>query len=136
MHKGRAFTLIELLIVIAVIALLMSILLPSLSKARDQAKRTICMSNMRQIGFAAGFYAEDHETRVPRGTDGPIWFMVFMPYLSQRPINDDYRNVKIYRCPSYPNKEQTVCYVVNGWAFSSDSDMTGYETEDPTRLSQ
>ena len=38
-----------------------------------------------------------------------------MPFLSQNVIDDDYRNVEIYRCPSYPDKEQTVCYVVNGW---------------------
>jgi len=130
------FTLIELLIVMAIISILMSILLPSLSKSRDQAKSAVCRSNMRQIGFAANFYAEDHDSRVPRGTGGPIWFQVFMPYLAQRPVNDDYRNVKIYRCPSYPNKEQTVCYVANGWEFSSDSDTFGDETGEATRLSQ
>ena len=38
-----------------------------------------------------------------------------MSYLSQKPIGNDYRSVKIYRCLSYPNKEQTICYVINGW---------------------
>ncbi len=67
------FTLIELLVVMAIISILMSILLPSLKKAKDQAKAAICMSNMRQIGYAANFYAEDHDSRIPRGTGGPIW---------------------------------------------------------------
>jgi len=134
MHRRRAFTLIELLVVMAIISVLMGILLPSLSKARAQAKGAICMSNMRQIGFAANLYAEDWDSRIPRGTGGPIWFQVFMPYLAQQPINDDYRTVKIYRCPSYPDKRQTVCYVVNGWAFSSKNDMVGDETGEATRL--
>ena len=43
-----------------------------------------------------------------------------MPYLAQKAIDDDYRNVKIFRCPSYPDKEQTLCYVVNGWADEDD----------------
>src|SRR5665811_496205 len=39
----------------------------------------------------------------------------------------DYRDVKVFRCPSYPDKAQTVCYVVNGWDFTSDRDLTGFE---------
>jgi len=135
MPKRTAFTLIELLVVIAIIALLMAILMPALDKAKQQAKAAMCFSNMHQIGLAAIFYAEDWDLRIPRGTGGPVWFQVFMPYLAQRPINDDYRNVKIYRCPSYPNRQQTVCYVVNGWTFSSEYDMVGDETGEATSLS-
>jgi prepilin-type N-terminal cleavage/methylation domain-containing protein/prepilin-type processing-associated H-X9-DG protein len=137
MHKSRAFTLIELLVVIAIIALLMGIALPVMHKVKQQAKAAICVSNMRQIGYAANLYAEDWDSRIPRGTNGihgPVWLKVFMPYLAQRPLNDDYRNVKIYRCHSYPNKQQTVCYVINGWAFSSEDDMVGYETREPSKL--
>ncbi|UCD00104.1 MAG: hypothetical protein JSW66_09525, partial [Phycisphaerales bacterium] len=51
------------------------------------------------------------------------WFQCFMPFLAQKAVNDDYRNVMIFRCPSYPDKEQTLGYVVNGWP-DKDSNRT------------
>jgi prepilin-type N-terminal cleavage/methylation domain-containing protein/prepilin-type processing-associated H-X9-DG protein len=121
MNKQRGFTLIELLVVIAIIALLMGILMPALQRVKKQAKGVVCKNNMKQIGMAANLYAEDYDLFVPRSagwstiTDMRPWFQCFMPYLAQKDIDDDYRNVKIFRCPSYPDKEQTLGYVVNGW---------------------
>ncbi|MHC4692009.1 MAG: type II secretion system protein [Planctomycetota bacterium] len=137
MHK-RGFTLVELLVVIAIIALLMAILLPALQKARDQAMDAICKNNLRQVGFGAELYAEDNDSCIPRSKrSGPLgaWYQLFMPYLAQRPAGDDYRTVKIYRCPCYPDIDQTICYVVNGWEFRSETDTVGYEVVNPTPLS-
>jgi len=138
MRRPRGFTLIELLVVIAIIALLLAILMPALQRVKKQAQGVVCQNNLKQVGTAAFMYADEYEQFVPRGLaggTGKAWFQLFMPLLSQKPINNDYRTVDIFRCPSYPDKEQTVCYVVNGWEFQSETDMVGYETREPTQLS-
>ena len=125
-RKTAGFTLIELLVVIAIIALLMGILMPALSKARKQAWGVTCGSNLRQVGVAANVFAQDHDNQIPRADDLKLlaghtnedttrWFKAFMPYLAQSVMAGDYRNVKIFRCPAYPEKLNTVCFAVNGW---------------------
>jgi len=52
MNKRRGFTLIELLVVIAIIAVLMAILMPALNRVREQGKRAVCLSNVKQLGLA------------------------------------------------------------------------------------
>ncbi|MCX5646760.1 MAG: DUF1559 domain-containing protein [Phycisphaerae bacterium] len=136
-RRNSAFTLIELLVVIAIIALLMAILVPVLHKAREQGKNVICQNNLRQIGIGTNLYAEDWDQMIPRGSAGErAWYMRFMPFLAQSPIDNDYRTVDIYRCPSYPDKDQTICFVVNGWDFTSRNDWTGKEITASTRLTK
>jgi prepilin-type N-terminal cleavage/methylation domain-containing protein len=69
LHKSsRAFTLIELLVVVAIIAMLIAILLPSLARAREQAKATKCLSNLRTLGQGVVSFATGHKDRLP----GPL----------------------------------------------------------------
>ncbi len=88
-QRGRGFTLIELLIVVAIIAVLISILLPSLGKAREQARMVHCASGLRQWGMAIGYYLNDYNTYIPaEGASGSVagvtdegaWYNALPPY--------------------------------------------------------
>src|SRR5688500_9708802 len=68
--SSRGFTLVELLVVIGIIAVLMSLLLPTLGRARESARRTTCLSNLRQVHLAFHFYAAGNRDRVPLGYRG------------------------------------------------------------------
>ena len=66
-RKRTGFTLIELLVVIGIIAILIAILLPTLSRAREAANRSACLSNLRQLGQAFSMYANQFKDHIPLG---------------------------------------------------------------------
>ena len=63
--RRRGFTLIELLVVVAIIAILAALLLPALARAKDSARRVVCISNLRQVGYVYHLYTQDYNNRLP-----------------------------------------------------------------------
>src|ERR1700753_3863556 len=86
--RTSAFTLSELLVVIAIIAILAAILFPVFASAREKARATACMSNMKQIGLANLQYQEDYDETVPcgslKGIGGMGWAGEIYPYVKSK----------------------------------------------------
>ncbi len=100
MMKRRGFTLIELLVVIAIIAILAAILFPVFARAREKARQSSCLSNLKQVGLALLQYAQDYDEAFPAtynwiygGQQWPLmsWRVCIFPYI---------RNVQVFECPS------------------------------------
>jgi prepilin-type N-terminal cleavage/methylation domain-containing protein/prepilin-type processing-associated H-X9-DG protein len=104
----RGFTLIELLVVIAIIAILAAILFPVFARARENARKSSCQSNVKQIAMAMLQYVQDYDERFPCYASGSAtvdpW--VFWPHQLQAYI----KNWMVYRCPSSRYHEKDFPY--------------------------
>ncbi len=120
MMKKAMFTLIELLVVIAIIAILASMLLPALNKARDNAKKSACAANLKQIGAYYQMYAGENHDYVPtHGQPHAGHYDIgdyLKPMLPLQPNNQVYQHKVLY-CPSLPK---------NSGANGDAANYTGY----------
>ena len=141
--KNRAFTIVELLVVIATIALLVALLLPAVNTAREAARRASCKSNIRQIAIALNSYEaayakfppffvsrEGNAMRIADGDKGPNWLVLLLPYVEENGLYEQWNQkipavqnpgasaeISIYKCPSDPNNSGNRCtYAGGNWA--------------------
>jgi len=122
-RRAGGFTLIELLVVIAIIAILAAILFPVFARAREAARRTGCLSNMKQVTTGILMYTQDYDEVLPYQQDGDlcdygksphaVWITSTMPYV---------KNKQVWYCPSadswppLPTPESDSNYWYNGHA--------------------
>jgi prepilin-type N-terminal cleavage/methylation domain-containing protein len=116
------FTLVELLVVIGIIALLVAILLPSLGRAREQARQTACLSNLRQLGMMYQLYANDNHDQIPLGYDtGEPWTGYFIYDGGSYPLMGCLYNANLFTtpqafyCPSQLDARWQVATPENPW---------------------
>jgi prepilin-type N-terminal cleavage/methylation domain-containing protein/prepilin-type processing-associated H-X9-DG protein len=109
MRTTKGFTLIELLIVIAIIAILAAVLFPVFASAREKARQTACLSNLKQLGLAYTQYEQDYDELVPCGTNpwgwGEGWAAQIYPYV---------KSTAVFLCPDDPTPTDIISYGVNG----------------------
>jgi prepilin-type N-terminal cleavage/methylation domain-containing protein len=98
--RARAFTLIELLVVIAIIAILAAILFPVFAQAREQARKTTCVNNVKQLLTGTLMYAQDYDERFPGWDGGASWGLPQGTGWWMNQIQPYVKNYGVYTCPS------------------------------------
>ncbi len=139
MRHRLGFTLIELLVVIAIIAILAAILFPVFAQAREKARSTACLSNLKQVGMATRMYSQDYdEVLVPNYLYSSTstyawWFDLLQPYVKNRDVFvcPNWSSVDVYAtAPGAPKQTVKWSYGGNNWHWwpngeKNDPDLLG-----------
>ena len=145
----RKFTLVELLIVIGIIAILLTLLLPSLSRSREMARRSVCLSNLSQMNRALMLYSKSYDEYVPRdaysnASDGETFtFYLILPFLGiEKKVVEkslegfeilfkELKGEQLFTCPSFEsNLDLTYTVNARSWEVGVNSDKESYHTNE------
>ena len=145
--RTSSFTLIELLVVIAIIAILAALLLPALSRAKEKAQITHCLSNLRQIGAAVRMYVDENNHTFPLlgnkpwaqnsdpefrnywlglGGNDPDSQHFFMAKAKDRPLYPYLKRSMVFRCPTDQGQQEDV--IEEWWGWNGSWKPTDYQT--------
>jgi prepilin-type N-terminal cleavage/methylation domain-containing protein len=117
-RRAGGFTLIELLTVIAIIAILASMILTSLVTAKERAKRISCLNNLHQLTLAAHFYADDYEQKLPGGvTDSGAEYPPIIPTNTWKWLTHYVGSPRVVGCPGLPKPFQLGGYKYEDYGY-------------------
>ena len=124
--KSLAFTILELMVVVAIITVLAALLVPALSSAKENANKAKCLSNLRQVGIAIEFYKDDNDQYYPiapaKNSGGWAYFNknVFMDIIASNYFKSNYG---VFRCPANNNNLQEIITRTNATGARMDYEM-------------
>lgn len=134
--SSKAFSLVELLVVIGIIALLVGLMLPALARAKGKGYNTVCVSNLRQLGIATRLYAEDNNNALPSAEILPT-----EPIEPQKPLaricdvlagyvgrtaGTNTTSASVFRCPS----DKVGLFATEGSSYEWDADLNGHRLDE------
>ena len=127
----RAFTLLELLVVIGILAMLAGLLLPAISRGKESARSTACLSNLHQIGIALQLYVSDRQNHMPVMFD---WSADQAANTNGPPMNQvlarEAGNTNVFRCPS----DRGGLFAATGCSYSWNVLLNGQDADHPRLL--
>lgn len=119
-----AFTLVELLVVVAIIGALAALLLPALARSREAARAAVCLSNLHQAGVALQLYVSENNNKLPVMRDRPLSGPQVLPAINQV-LAPQLGNTNVLRCPS----DQDRIYERTGSSYAWNSLLNGQDAD-------